>query len=94
MAAAAHGSGGTVSTKARHNADATCTLEVAAAVIRDVPNKVYTVCSNDQQNMVLCLCAPTRAICAGDCCEHWLAGHALHLFCWYGWWPLKGSKSI
>ena len=60
------GSGGTVSTKARHNADATCTLEVAAAVIRDVPNKVYTVCSNGQQNAALCARTSTRTICAAQ----------------------------
>ena len=43
----------TVSTEARHDADASCIPEVAAAVMIDVPNEVCTVCGNDWQNMVL-----------------------------------------
>ena len=84
----------TVSTKARHDADASCMSGVAAAVMSDVPNEVCMACSNDRQNAVLCTRASTRTICAGDSCEHWLAGPALRLFCWYGWWLLKVSKSI
>ena len=74
----------TASTRARHDADASCPPEVAAAVMSDVPNKVYAVCSNDRQNAALCARASTRAIRAGDCCKLWPAGPALRLFCWCG----------
>ena len=70
----------TASTRARHDADASCPPEVAAAVMSDVPNKVCTVCSNDRQNAALCARASTSAIRAGDCCEHWPASPAYVCF--------------